>query len=67
MQEIIFLVEEDPDGSYFARALGASIFTQAGNWAELLPRIKDAVECHFDDNGPESIYIYHLREKLTMD
>ena len=29
MIEIVFLVEDDPDGGYTARALGESIFTQA--------------------------------------
>ena len=27
MTEIVFLVEEDPEGGYCARALGESIFT----------------------------------------
>ena len=29
MSEIVFLVEEDPDGGLTARALGESIFTEA--------------------------------------
>jgi hypothetical protein len=28
MTEIIFLVEEDPEGGYLARAIGEAIFTQ---------------------------------------
>jgi predicted RNase H-like HicB family nuclease len=33
--EIIFLVEEDPEGGYFASAIGESIFTQGETIAEL--------------------------------
>ena len=29
MTEIVFLVEDEPEGGYTARALGESIFTQA--------------------------------------
>jgi predicted RNase H-like HicB family nuclease len=54
--EIIFLVEEDPEGGYFASAMvydrpeviGESIFTQGETIAELREMIRDAVQCHFD-------------------
>lgn len=45
--ERIFIVEEAPEGGYTARALGASIFTEADTWGELQGRIRDAVLCHF--------------------
>ena len=35
MAEIVFLLEDDPDGGYTARALGESIFTQADDIATL--------------------------------
>lgn len=47
-KEIIFLVEESPEGGYEARALGYSIFTQADSFEELKRTIQDAVACHFD-------------------
>ncbi|RUM41319.1 MAG: 2-oxoisovalerate dehydrogenase [Desulfurobacterium sp.] len=47
-KEIIFLVEEDPEGGYFARALGYSIFTQGETIEELKQNVKDALECHFE-------------------
>ena len=47
--EIIFLVEESPEGSYNARALGYSIFTEADTMDELKEMVRDAVRCHFDD------------------
>ena len=47
--EIIFLVEESPEGGYDARALGYSIFTEADTMDELKEMVRDAVRCHFDD------------------
>jgi hypothetical protein len=46
--EIIFLVEESPDGGYEARALTHPIFTQAETLPELREMVRDAVICHFD-------------------
>lgn len=50
MSEIIFVVEESPDGGYSARAVGESIHTQAETIPELHERVRDAVRCHFDDD-----------------
>jgi hypothetical protein len=47
--EIIFSVEESPEGSFEAHALGHSIFTQADTVDELRTMVQDAVRCHFDD------------------
>jgi len=53
-KEVIFLTEEAPEGGYLARALGYGIFTEADTWDELKAAIRDAVECHFeDDERPE--------------
>jgi hypothetical protein len=49
MTEIVFLVEEDPEGGYTARALGEPIFTQAENLEELQDQLRDAVRCHFGE------------------
>ncbi len=49
MTEIVFLIEEDPEGSYTARALGESIFTQADDVVSLKEMVRDAVRCHFPD------------------
>ncbi|MEA5535376.1 2-oxoisovalerate dehydrogenase [Crocosphaera sp. XPORK-15E] len=59
-EEIIFLVEEDPEGGYTARALGESIFTEADDIPTLKTMIKDAVLCHYDDseNSPKIIRFY---------
>jgi len=46
-KEIIFLVEDAPEGGYTAQALGSSIFTEADTWEELKQAVRDAVQCHF--------------------
>jgi hypothetical protein len=50
MNEIIFLVEESPEGGYTARALSESIYTEADTLAELYDQLRDAVQCHFDES-----------------
>jgi len=47
--EIIFTVLESPEGGYEARALSASIFTEADSLDELREMVRDAVECHFEE------------------
>ena len=47
--EIIFLVEESPEGGYEARALGFSIYTESETLDELREAIRDAVQCHFGE------------------
>ena len=46
--ELIFLVEEDPEGGYNAKALGQSIFVQGDTFETLKSNIKDALKCHYD-------------------
>ena len=48
MTEIVFVVEQAPEGGLTARALGESIFTEANTKAELRVAVQDAVHCHFD-------------------
>ena len=55
MNEVIFLVEEAPEGGYTARALGASIFTEADSLPELQAQVRDAVRCHFEANDLGSL------------
>lgn len=47
--EIIFLVEESPEGGYEAKALGYSIYTQGESWEDIRKAVKDAVLCHFEE------------------
>ena len=65
MSEIIFLVEEAPEGGITARALGESIFTEAENLSELHTKVRDAVKCHFDEEKtPKIIRLHHVREEV---
>lgn len=58
--EIIFTVEESPEGGYEARALGHSIYTQADTQDELKEMIRDAVRCHFDNGDRPRVIRLHL-------
>ena len=65
MGELIFLVENAPEGGYTARALGESIFTEAEDLPNLREQVKDAVRCHFDDGqGPKIIRLHFVREEV---
>jgi len=48
MNEIIFIVEESPEGGFEAKALGHAIFTEADTIEELKENIREAIHCHFD-------------------
>jgi hypothetical protein len=65
MNEIIFLVEEAPEGGYIARALGQSIFTEADDLTELHTQIREAVHCHFEEGQePQVIRLHFVREEV---
>lgn len=63
--EIIFIVEQDPDGGFNANAVGASIFTQADTPEQLREMVRDAVRCHFPDETtrPKVIRLHHVRDE----
>jgi hypothetical protein len=58
--EIIFSVEEAPEGGYQAQALGHAIFTHADTLEELKAMVQDAVRCHFDEGAGPSVIRLHL-------
>ena len=89
MSEIIFVVEESPEGGYIrlyrkpsewprcccgigwfpiksiAKALGASIITQAESTDELHSHVRDAVHCHFDEGqGPSMIRLHFVKDEV---
>ncbi len=67
MNEIIFLVEDAPDGGFSARALGHSIFTVADSERELQAMVKDAVACHFEEGeAPRIIRLHYVREEVIQ-
>ncbi len=64
-KEIIFLVEEAPEGGYTARALGYSIFTEADSWNELKEAVQDAVRAHFEERDkPAIVRLHAVREEV---
>lgn len=60
-KEIIFVVDEAPEGGYQARALGHSIFTEAESFDELKKMVQDAVVCHFDEKFRPLRICYSLK------
>ncbi len=65
MEELIFLVEDAPEGGYTARALGASVFTEADDLPNLRDQVREAVRCHFDGGqGPKIIRLHFVREEV---
>jgi hypothetical protein len=64
-KEIIFLVEEDPEGGYTARALGHSIFTEADSLDDLKVTVQDAVRCHFKEiEKPSVIRLHFVKDEV---
>ena len=61
MSEVLFLVEEAPEGGFTARALGDSIFTEADTLDELRGAVRDAVACHYKDADRPKVIRLHSR------
>lgn len=59
-QELIFQVEEAPEGGFTARALGEAIFTEAETFEALKAAVRDAVLCHFEEGQAPKLVRLHL-------
>jgi hypothetical protein len=67
MTEIVFVVEESPEGGYTAHSVDAAIVTEADSLAELRETVRDAVRCHFDDDDverPKLIRLHLVRDEV---
>ena len=65
MNEIIFLIEEAGEGGFTARALGESIFTEADTLDALRQKVREAVNCHFDEGkAPKVIRLHFVRDEV---
>lgn len=65
MSEIVLLVEDAPEGGLTARALGASIFTEADTLNALRETVRDAVACDIDDaERPKLIRLHLVRDEV---
>jgi len=63
--EVIFSVQESPEGGYEARAIGHSIFTEAESMDELRSLVRDAVRCHFDPAmRPTVIRLHFVKDEV---
>jgi predicted RNase H-like HicB family nuclease len=65
MSEIVFLVEDSPDGGFVARALGYSIFTDAETYEQLRENVRDALRCHFEsEQMPAVIRLHYVKDEV---
>ena len=66
MTEIVFIIEEAPEGGWTAKALGESILTEADDMSSLRTAIVDAVRCHFPDaqNRPSMIRLHTVKDEI---
>lgn len=65
MNEIIFQIDEAPEGGYTAKALGHAIFTEADTLDALRCNVRDAVRCHFDEGqGPRLIRLHFVHDEV---
>lgn len=65
MTEILFIVEEAAEGGYIARAVGASIFTEADDLEQLRAAVRDAVRCHFEEpDRPKAIRLHLVHDEV---
>jgi hypothetical protein len=69
LHEIMFLVEEAPEGAYIARASDDSIFTEADDLENLEKQIHDAVNCHFDkgEKLPTIRWVFERPARVAYD
>ena len=64
MDEVIFVIQESPEGGFEAQALGISIFTEADTWQMLREEVKDAVRCHFNDDKQRIIRLHYVKDEI---
>jgi predicted RNase H-like HicB family nuclease len=65
MNEIIFLIEDAPEGGFTAKSLGHSIYTDAETLTELHANLRDAVACHFEaSEKPSMIRLHFVRDEV---
>jgi len=64
-KEIIFVVEESPEGGYIAKALGHCICTEADSFARLKKRVQEATRCHFEsEEMPSAIRLRTVKDEV---
>jgi predicted RNase H-like HicB family nuclease len=66
MKEIIFIVDESPEGGYEARALDHSIFTDGEDLELLKANAKDAVATHFEAEQMPKVIRLHMVKEIVI-
>ncbi len=69
LYEIIFEVREDEiDRGYTASALGEGVHTEADTLEELRAKVKEAVNCRFDETvtTPKIIRLHFVRDEILV-
>ncbi|MBK8801134.1 MAG: 2-oxoisovalerate dehydrogenase [Fibrobacteres bacterium] len=65
MNELIFMVQDSPEGGLEARALGHSIFIQGDTMSALRESAREAIACHFEpDEGPRVVRLHRVQEEV---
>ncbi len=66
MTELVFLIEEDPEGGFTARAIGEGIFSQGETLESLRKNVLDAVNCHFEnpEERPKLLRLHYVRDEV---
>lgn len=65
MNEIIFLIDEDIEGGFLATAIGEDIITDGDTMEEIKKNIREAVECHFEEEKrPKLIRLHMIKEEI---
>jgi len=66
VDDVVFLVEEDPDeGGYVASCSRWGIYTQGDDLDELRAMVRDAVGCRFaeEEHKPKRIRLHFVRDE----
>jgi len=58
--------EDEADGGYTASALGVGIHTEGETLDELRSKVKEAVDCYFDETmeAPKVIRLHFVRDEV---
>jgi predicted RNase H-like HicB family nuclease len=64
--ELLFLVEDDPEGGFCARALQTGIFVQGETMDEIRTAVREAIECHYEnaDARPAVIRLHYVHDEV---
>lgn len=65
MADLVFEVEQEADGGYYAECLTENIYTQGDTWDELRANVRDAAAAYFfDATAPNVIRLHFVRDEV---